>query len=134
MHFFPGLVNDWHYLFLGRRSNFVPGKDYDYVWVDALTKLNGSQVLYSGILDGWQFSRDGDLQIIYLRGAGRRQFRLATSETTDEPVPEEATKIPGDTFAIRSGHIINLNVSYYSVSLKEPVPELPEAGKETQRA
>ena len=126
--------NDWFYLFSGLLLDFpgMPGetKDIEVIQVDALTKTNEGNVLYSGYLLDFYLSKTDGLDRLYLTSVYRRAFK---DDITDEDyisggLDEKAFdkryyKMPGDIFVISYDQIINLNITYIQLEIEEDEDE-----------
>lgn len=111
--------NEWHYLFSGEILDFprVSGKseDVDFSYVDVLVKSDEGSIIYMGILADYILSKEGGLDRIYLRDVKRRYL------VKDKPVNDENPyyQMPGEFFVISAQQIINIHITYYSVSIDD---------------
>jgi hypothetical protein len=131
--------NQWHYLLTGEvletpESRAVielqDASRIDFVFVDVLMKLEKSNMLYSGVLAGYELASDGGLRTIYLRGTRRKQLVGDVSATEQEtadtevapPAADPDSKInvednyyvvEGDLMVIPYSQLLNLNLTYY---------------------
>ena len=109
--------NEWHYLLTGEilETNDMPAiirlekaKRIDLVFVDALVKLDDGDILYSGILAGYELGSDGGLRTLYLHSAQRKQLSTPSEASTATYYP-----IEGDLLTLPYEQLANLNVSYF---------------------
>jgi hypothetical protein len=128
--------NDWYFLFSGLLLEFpgMPGdtKDIEVIQVDALTKTNEGNVLYSGYLLDFFLSKTEGLDRLYLTSVYRRAFKddINDDEYVSGGLDEKAFdkryyKMPGDIFVISYDQIINLNITYIQLEVADDDEEEP---------
>lgn len=109
--------NVWHYLLtakfiLLRRSQIQlvedTIQDADITYIVALTNVGNKSILYNGILVDYELSKDGSLNLIYLKGAKRREI----DENEDSYVD-----IEGHIIILKYENIINLNISFIATDI-----------------
>lgn len=115
--------NRWYYLLSGElvetpeapeELKLKDAKHIDFVFVDILVKLEKSNVLYSGILGGYDLGQDGGLDNVHLIGCQRKnltQHNLEDEEvqlTTNEYYP-----VAGDLLIIPYVQMLNINITYW---------------------
>jgi len=110
--------NEWHYLLTGEilETNDIASiirlreaKHIDFVLVDALVKLEDGNILYTGILAGYELAADAGLRTLYLHSA-QRKLLVPAAET------EAATQyypVAGDLLTLPYSQLLNLNISYF---------------------
>jgi hypothetical protein len=86
--------------------------------IDVLVKVNGSLILYRGILNHYTLAADNKLDKIFLIVASKSNF---LNDSTEDHIFK---KIPGAHFVIDGNDIININMSYfnYNITKEEPLP------------
>ena len=125
--------NEWHYIFSGEIIDFpkVWGEstEIDCTYIDALVSTSEGTVIYSGLLSEYVLSREGGIDRIYLTNTKRRFFKDDQVNATN-PSAEGANVsddderyyyMPGEFFVIPYTQIINMNVTYYSVTVNPEV-------------
>lgn len=141
--------NQWHYLLTGEIletpearavAELEDASRIDFVFVDVLMKLEKSNMLYSGILAGYELASDGGLRTIYLRGTRRKQLvsnvpeneqetALPNTEgtvlpstevsppaaalTSEVDVEDNYYEVEGNLMVIPYSQLLNLNLTYY---------------------
>lgn len=111
--------NEWHYLLTGEILEtsdisaiirLHEAKHIDFVVVDALIKLETGDMLYSGILAGYELAVDGGLRTLYIHSAQRKQL---TTPQDQNVVSEVYYPVEGDLLTLPYEQLLNLNLSYY---------------------
>ncbi len=109
--------NVWHYLLtakfisLGRSQIELSSdsiKDADLTYVVALADIAGKAVLYNGILVDYELSKQGSLDLIYLKGVKRREIT--------EP-KESYVNVGGHIIILKYKNLINLNLSFIATDI-----------------
>ena len=100
------LGNNWYYILTGREWNLEVGKDFDYVWLDALVVSGSETTIYSGVLSNFYFSADGNTV---------ESVCLSNAQKWAAPNALAPTVIPGHYLIIKYGEIRNLNISFYKL-------------------
>lgn len=116
------LNSEWYYLLTGRgqpilKENNVRS-DQIYIQLDVLTQAaSGEALLYCGILDRFNLTKDGGLDRVVLTKVYRRPFRLDQAEGTTQRKEEDERyyNMPGVYFIIPFTQVVNLNVYYKAV-------------------
>lgn len=105
--------NDWHYLLTGEFADFpkIDGdsEKIDLIYVDALVKSDGKNVLYTGILVDYTLAAAGVLDFLVLKETKRGY----PSEQT--PGTVNSIAIPGDYFILLYNQVLNINLTYYQL-------------------
>ncbi len=106
--------NHWYYVLRGEILDFpnIKGKvsSIDFTYIDAVVSIGGKTFLYSGLLEGYQLTKEGSgLEQIYLSEVRRRNIEH------DSDSEKKYYHIPGDFFILPYHQIINMNISYYSL-------------------
>lgn len=111
--------NEWHYLLTGEilETSDIPSiihlreaKHIDFVIVDALVKLDSGNMLYSGVLAGYELAGDGGLRTIYIHSAQRKQLTAAPAA---EAAPDLYYPVDGHLLTLPYAQLLNLNISYF---------------------
>jgi hypothetical protein len=111
--------NEWHYLLTGEILEtsdvsaiirLQEAKHIDFVVVDALVKLETGDMLYSGILAGYELASDGGLRTLYIHSAQRKQL---TTPQGEEVVSGKYYPVEGDLLTLPYTQLLNLNLSYF---------------------
>lgn len=111
--------NEWHYLLTGEileTNDISPiirlreAKHIDFVVVDALVKLENGNILYSGILAGYELAADGGLRTIYIHTAQRKRL---TGPVAEASAPGDYYPVEGDLLTIPYAQLLNLNITYF---------------------
>lgn len=114
--------NMWNYVFSGEYLDFndVPGnyKDVSFTWVDVVTRLNNESIIYSGIFIDYKLEKNSyDIASVTIHKPLRRflfNSRSTSYRTSKEKIRRD---ISGHQLIIPSCDIINMNISYYHVSI-----------------
>jgi hypothetical protein len=113
--------NDWHYLLTGEFTDFPKingnSESIDLIFVDALTKADGKNVIYTGILVDYKLAAAGVLDFLILKEAKR----IYTSEKS--PGITNSINIPGDYFIVLYNQILNINLTYYKLEEEDTATE-----------
>lgn len=124
--------NDWHYLFTGEAIAFdttgTSGEirhlrdSIDFVYITALVDRGGIMMLYWGIITGFHFNRQGELDRIVLQSAHRRRLETDPVSGDESDIPESFVDDLRGFYAIRGNFLIipyanvkNINVEYIKV-------------------
>jgi len=104
------LYNKWWYFFNGFYSDI---EAFDLVFIDAVMDTADGAMIYSGFLVHFE-TKDGELDRIYLQDAVRREFKRYADTKNPHLISEagEPVQIPGRTFSLKYGNVINLNVNF----------------------
>ena len=113
----------WHYFLSGEYAE-DPGS---VVWIDALTEIDESTIVYSGLVkEYWFDEKTGSLDTIWLEAAERLCLHVcpagpAVDATLAVGGPAgRAVQIPGARFALKMSEVRNINLVYLSVATTEP--------------
>jgi hypothetical protein len=106
--------NQWHYLFSGELHDSNP-RPHGALVTAAVESSTGT-TLYAGLLEGFSYGQDGDLQKIELTGAVRRSLsndRKGGQE--QQPVGDDQRyyRIEGHRLILWCEDIATLNIRYY---------------------
>jgi hypothetical protein len=113
----------WYYLLTG--ADFKNPRDVDYIQISAVVDVAGEPVLFTGVLDDFFFTADGQLDRLVLEAVARRPFKQDKGE--EAPSPERFYSVDGDYFVIRYSEAITLNVEYVML---QPISGSPTGGSE----
>ena len=115
--------NRWYYLLSGELAEtpeapqelrLKDAKHIDFVFVDILVKLEKSNVLYSGVLGGYDLAADGGLNNIQLIGCQRKNLTEPVGiEKSGDLNTNEYYQVAGDLLIIPYAQILNINVTYW---------------------
>ena len=109
--------NRWHYYLTGEYLDFpeIPGssENIDFRYVDILVNTNDGSIIYTGILEDYNLSKEGGLERVYLSEVKRRYLK---SDGTNEIMDGRYYSLPGKLFIIPYSQILNIHVTYYSIS------------------
>ncbi len=122
----------WFYLFSGKVLDFArEDEDIDRVgaqgemttealsgtWISGVMEIGGKAFLYTGILEGYWYDRDGKLDSIWLSNVFRREL-AADREAPDEAavIDDRYYPIDGDYFVMKFADLKNVNIKYISVA------------------
>jgi hypothetical protein len=114
----------WYYL-TGREWNLKQDRDFDIVWLDALVLTGSGALIYSGIFRKFDL-REGRLDSICLSEAQRVPVNLALKNSTIDAGQSQdiagtaGVEIPGKGLILKYENILNLNVSFYSLTPQSP--------------
>lgn len=125
--------NEWHYIFWGERRAFdqrhseikdLFKKKVDMTFISAVVDEGGQSLLYWGVLSEYYFNRAGDLELIVLEKAARRQLSadrqiekdLEEDEEEESEEEERFYPIRGDYLTLRYENIKNLNIQYITLA------------------
>lgn len=125
--------NEWYYIFSGEILDFPKvlgkAKEIDVCYIDVLTNTAEGTVLYTGLLEEYILSREGGIDRIYLTDVKRRFFKNDI-DTNDDLTKEESGVdndhyyyMPGNLFVIPYNQIMNINVTYYNVTVSDEISE-----------
>ena len=89
--------NPWHYVLEGETQTEV------HVFVDMLINVGEEPYLYTGLVEGYWFNKEGDLEMIGLTAVLRRPFF-----GNEDPISVE-----GDILYFKYSEIKNMNVIYF---------------------
>lgn len=119
--------NSWYYYFSGEAIEFPDigedSKQIDYIFVDALVKAEGREILYIGILSEYDLSSNGGLKSFSLKGAKRRFLEdsnesAALTDNRDLTAADLSSKyysIPSNLLVIPyNENVININFRYFA--------------------
>lgn len=105
--------NDWHYLLTGEFADFpkISGDSerIDLIYIDALVRADGKNVLYTGILVDYKLAAAGILDFLILKEAKRGY------PSEKSPGVINSIAIPGDYFILLYNQVLNLNLTYYQL-------------------
>lgn len=107
----------WYYLLSG--ADFQKNEAPDCVSISAVVNVSGEPYLYTGILDEYFLTQEGDLDRLILQQVMRRPF---AKDKVDDGTPTEATRfysIDGDYFVLRYSEAITLNVEYIQLATED---------------
>lgn len=104
----------WYYLLTG--ADFEKGKEPDLIVVSAIvdTKAKGDPMLYTGVLEDYFVTPEGDLDRLVLSGVARRPLTSDRQEAGNA-APERFYAIEGDYFVLRYSEAITLNIKYVAL-------------------
>ncbi|MGF6735746.1 hypothetical protein OKW50_007919 [Paraburkholderia youngii] len=110
----------WYYLFSGLDH---PKEDaIDGATVAAVVEFKEGSYLYTGVLDSYEVSADGQLDRLFLVQAQRRELgKDREYDSENNKYVEDKTRfypIAGDVFVLRYEEIKTLNVTYFSLDLE----------------
>jgi hypothetical protein len=114
---------EWHYFLSGQYAE----EPQSVVWVDALTEIGDSTVVYSGLVkEYWFDDKTGALDTLWLDAAERVCVHLCPDGPAAEPsahlakpgVAARVVQIPGARFALKMSHVRNVNIIYISLAAK----------------
>ncbi|MGF6537280.1 DUF6338 family protein [Paraburkholderia youngii] len=110
----------WYYLFSGLDH---PKEDaIDGATVAAVVEFKEGPYLYTGVLDSYEVSADGQLDRLFLVQAQRRELgKDREYDSENNKYVEDKTRfypIAGDVFVLRYEEIKTLNVTYFSLDLE----------------
>jgi hypothetical protein len=112
--------NNWYYIFSGEILDFpqMPGhyKNVDFVWIDAMTKVHGDCMIYSGILVGYKIDQSSANLLTLSLAKPLRKFVHNRVNKNYFKLKSDPIKIPGDVLILPYQEIYNLNISYYSIN------------------
>lgn len=112
--------NNWYYIFSGEILDFpeMPGhyKNVDFVWIDAMTKVHGDCMIYSGILVGYKIDQSSTNLLTVSLAKPLRKFVHNRVNKNYFKSKSEPIKIPGDILILPYQEIYNMNISYYSIN------------------
>lgn len=109
--------NIWHYLLTAKFIDLERSQielvndtisDVDLTYVVALVNIANKPILYNGILVDYELGKDGGLDLLYLKGAKRREI----SEDGDSYVD-----IEGNALILKYENLINLNLSFIATDI-----------------
>ena len=130
--YFPLLrISDpWRYLFLGADQEVIP----DLTIISATVQLGEKTFLYVGVLDHYQYFKDGRLNYLRLIGAQRRLIEddKETDEDNVEGIPSAYSsdrfyELDGEYFILFCSEVQTLNIDYiYAQSIDEGFDEFEE--------
>jgi hypothetical protein len=132
--------NSWHYILKGEFFDFPRAEinlevdtveDIEFVFVDAITDLNGETFLYDGILVDYELSNLGGLETISITNAQRRKL------SDDSRISKKGNKksnhskyypIVGHILVLKYDELKNINFSYLTLDILKNsyVPRLVE--------
>ncbi len=118
--------NIWHYLLTAKFIEFPRSQIkltdnidiIDFTYVYAVEEIGGKAYIYNGILVDYELSKDGGLNLIYLKGAERTDFQDDAN----------SLKIDGNILILKYENIININLSFITT-----YKEIQEDGSELQK-
>lgn len=102
--------NVWHYLLTGKYILFKRSaiklhtdkvKDIDITYIDSVVCIGNDSYIYTGMLVDYELSKDGNLELIYLKDV----FRKKIDETNYK-------EVNGHTIVLKYENIINLNLTF----------------------
>jgi hypothetical protein len=110
--------NYWHYALTGEIMEFprfnsttdIKASDIDFTYIDALVDTSDGLILYRGMLGDYELQENGGLDLIYLLGALKREFK----ETG-----KEFSKIESEIFVLKYQNVLNFNISFYIITDEE---------------
>ena len=115
--------NRWYYLLSGefaetpeapQELKLKDAKHIDFVFIDILVKLEKSNVLYSGVLGGYDLAADGGLNNVQLIGCQRKNLTESIGvEKSGDSNMNEYYQVAGDLLIIPYTQILNINVTYW---------------------
>jgi hypothetical protein len=111
----------WYYLLTG--ADFERGKEPDLISVSSIVNTGGGPVLYTGFLEDFVVTPEGELDRIVLSGVTRRPLDL-DKEMADETAAERFYPIEGDYFVLRYSEAITLNIKYISLPDASLLPQM----------
>ena len=125
-------TNYWYQIFSGRylERYGAAGKyeDIDFIFIDHITE---SDIIYSGFLDDFHFSKTKDeLECIILSEVRKGICFTYDEDGTKKHKVGPVTTVPGDVLIKPAGKIKNINVTYCFIEgeVSEEVPFLSEPG------
>lgn len=128
----------WFYLFSGKVLDFARAEEVSVAngqdnesspdepgfatealsgtWISGVMEIAGKAYLYTGILEGYWYDRNGALDAIWLSNVYRRDL----SDDRDEPdtamtVDDRYYPVDGDYFVMKFSDLKNVNIKYISV-------------------
>jgi len=112
----------WYYLLTG--ADFKPEEAPDLIVVSAIVEVGKEAVLYVGILDEFYVDADGQLDRLVLQGVARRPISADKNTVPADAASENRFyNVDGDSFVLRYGDVITLNIQYVRLT-----PDQPDAG------
>jgi hypothetical protein len=88
----------------------IKASDIDFTYIDALVDTSDGLILYRGMLGDYELQENGGLDLIYLLGALKREFK----ETG-----KEFSKIESEIFVLKYQNVLNFNISFYIITDEE---------------
>ncbi|MBL0420230.1 hypothetical protein JI739_07730 [Ramlibacter sp. AW1] len=95
----------WYYLLTG--ADFEPGEEPDLISVSAIVDMGSGSTLYTGFLEDFIVTPEGQLDRLILSAVTRRPLRTSAATA--------ARFIDGDYFVLRYEEAITLNIRYISL-------------------
>ncbi len=123
--------NAWHYLLKGEFFDFPRAEitlendtveDIEFVFIDAVTEINGVSYIYDGILVDYELSNDGGLDTISITNAQRRDVKNDSKITKKGKKGDNRSHyypIDGHILVLKYLEIKNLNFTYYTLDYTE---------------
>jgi hypothetical protein len=115
---------EWHYFLSGQYAE----EPESVVWIDALTEISDSTVVYSGLVkEYWFDEKTGALDTLWLDSAERVCVHLCPAEADpdlpsghppDRRIGTRVVQIPGARFALKMSDVRNVNIIYISLAAK----------------
>ncbi len=113
--------NSWHYLFKGEFFDFRYSeisledentvKDIEFFFLDVLTEIAGTPILYEGVLVDYELSVSGELNTVTIASVSRRiLFNGENKQRKDSP-----SDIDGSVLVLPYCNIKNINLAFYKL-------------------
>jgi hypothetical protein len=117
----------WYYLLTG--ADFKPDDAPDFIVVSAIVEIGKEAMLYVGVLDEFYVDAEGQLDRLVLQGVARRPIAAdKTRGGADANSPETRFyDVDGDSFVLRYGEAITLNIQYVRLTPEETEPHLTDS-------
>ncbi|MEW7279369.1 hypothetical protein ABW636_12315 [Aquimarina sp. 2201CG1-2-11] len=123
--------NSWHYILKGEffdfpRADMVLEKDtvedIEFVFIDAITEINGESFIYDGILVDYELSNEGGLETISITNAQRRKLSDDSEISKNGKRKDNSNKyypISGHILVLKYCELKNLNFTYLTLDHKK---------------
>lgn len=109
----------WYYLLTA--ADLPDSEKPDLILASAIVQAGKDAYLYSGVVEYYYVSEEGQLDRLVLSGAGRRRLD-ADKASADQPRDERFYPIDGDFLVLRYEEVVTLNIQYVRLE------EVPDAG------
>jgi hypothetical protein len=114
--------NVWHYLLTAKFINFNRSQinltndsisDIDITYVYALVNVGNTPLVYSGALVDYELSKDGSLDLLYLKNVKKKVLSLTNQETANNDFRD----IDGNMLILKYQNIVNLSISFIAMDI-----------------